>query len=288
MTTTRFRSRLVLLAFAFTAACGGPRIVADPGEPAAPDAGRTLRVMSYNIKAGNRDLMRIAEVIRGVDPDLVGLQEVDVHFSRRSDFVDQATALAEALGMHVRFAHIYDLPPLTEGAPNRRYGGALLSRYPIVSFENRITPRLSTVEEEPAPKPRPGILDAVVRVGDTEIRVLNAHLDYRPDPSVRKMQVEAILGFLGTPDRPTLLIGDLNAKPDAEELQPLFAVLHDAWAGQSDPGHTFPSDAPVRRIDYVLHSEHFRVESARVLPTEASDHRPVVVELRLGPNDIIP
>ena len=285
MTRARLSPRLLLLALAFTAACGGPG--EDSAADATPDGERALRVMSYNIKAGNRDLMRIAEVIREADPDLVGVQEVDVHFSARSDFVDQATALAEALGMHVRFAHIYDLPPQTEGAPNRRYGGALLSRYPIVSFENRITPRLSTVEEEPAPKPRPGILDAVVRVGETEVRVLNAHLDYRPDPSVREMQVEAILGFLDEPDRPTLLIGDLNARPEAEELQPLFEVLRDAWAGQEGPGHTFPSDTPERRIDYVLHSAHFTVDDAQVLETEASDHRPVLVEMRLAPGGVV-
>jgi len=45
-----------------------------------------LRVMSYNIAAGHGDLNRIAGVISEEDPDVVGLQEVDVYWSDRSGF----------------------------------------------------------------------------------------------------------------------------------------------------------------------------------------------------------
>jgi endonuclease/exonuclease/phosphatase family metal-dependent hydrolase len=57
--------------------------------------------------------------------------------------------------------------------------------------------------------------------------------------------------------------------------------LHDAWIGAAGPGLTYPADAPTERIDYVLVSPHFRVRSASVPVTEASDHRPVVVDLEL-------
>ncbi len=276
--------RLRLLALlAFAAACAAPAGARrqDATTAARAAAPLTLRVMTYNIHAGTGGLDTIAAVIRAATPDVVGLQEVDVHFSARSGFADQARALADALGMHVRFAHIYELAPQQAGAPPREYGGALLSRYPVRAFRNHVMPRLSTVEEESEPKPRPGFLEAIVDVDGIEIRVFDTHLDYRGDPRVRRMQVAATLDILGADDRPTVFVGDLNARPDAPELQPLLARLHDAWRGRPDPGFTFPADAPDRRIDYILHSAHFEVTAADVLDTTASDHRPVVAELRL-------
>ncbi|NLG63664.1 MAG: metal-dependent hydrolase [Candidatus Cloacimonetes bacterium] len=238
-----------------------------------------LRVMTFNIRAGNGDLDGIARVIRDAAPDIVGLQEVDVHFSSRSGFVDQASTLAGALEMEVRFAHIYELEPDSAGRPPRRYGVAMLSRYPVLEFRNHELHRLSTVEEEPAPRPRTGFLEAILDVEGTRVRFFNTHLDYRPDPALRTTQVEETLAILGETRMPTLLIGDLNARPDAAELQPLLAFLHDAWRDQPAPGHTFPSDAPDRRIDYILHSDHFEVQRVEVLETTASDHRPVVADL---------
>ena len=250
----------------------------------APDAARapiTLRVMTFNIRAGNGNLDGIANVIRDAAPDIVGLQEVDVHFSRRSNFADQANTLARTLGMHVRFAPIYELPPDSAGRQTRRYGVAMLSRYPVLEFRNHALHRLSTVEEEPAPTPRTGFLEALLDVNGTHIRFFNTHLDYRADPALRHTQVAETLAILGRIDMPTLLIGDLNAQPHAAELQPLLDTLHDAWTRESAPGYTFPADAPQRRIDYILHSAHFRVRVVDVPVTTASDHRPVVADLLL-------
>src|SRR5437016_6753857 len=84
-----------------------------------------LRVMTYNIRSGNGDLGGTAAAIRASAPDLVALQEVDVHWAERSNFVDQATALGQQLQMQVRFAPIYQLPGAPQ-APLREFGVALL------------------------------------------------------------------------------------------------------------------------------------------------------------------
>ena len=47
-----------------------------------------LTVMSYNIAAGFGDIDAIATVIAQANPDVVGLQEVDVHWGDRSGFID--------------------------------------------------------------------------------------------------------------------------------------------------------------------------------------------------------
>ncbi len=239
-----------------------------------------LRVMTYNIRSGNGDLARTADVIRAQAPDIAALEEVDVHWADRSAFADQATELASRLGMQARFAGIYRLPG-APGAPPREFGVALLTRLPVLSFRNDTITRLSTQEANPVPAQMPGLLDAELDAHGTRVRVFVTHLDYRRDPSVRVQQVSDMLRYIGSSTMPTLLLGDLNASPDAPELQPLLARLHDLWDASRGPGFTYPADVPRERIDYVLASPGFRVRDVRVIDTQASDHRPVVADLAL-------
>jgi len=235
--------------------------------------------MTYNIASGRGDLAKTVEAIRASAPDVVALQEVDVHWHTRSNFEDQAALLGERLGMQVRFAHIYDMPGATPNAPSREFGVALLSKFPIVGFTNHRITRLSTQQEGVPPTPMPGFLEAQLDVHGSRVRVFDTHTDYRGDPAVRRVQVREMLAIIGDVSTPTLLFGDLNATPNASELQPLLGKLQDSWLASTDSGLTYPAEKPVKRIDYVLVSRHFRVRSARVPVTEASDHRPVVVDL---------
>jgi len=228
-------------------------------------------VATYNIQYGAAGLEKIAEDLRGLNADIIVLQEVDVHWHQRSNFVDQASELAKQLGVDVRFAPIYRLPG-DSGRPMREFGVALLSKYRIVSFRNDSLTRLSTQEANPVPTLMPGLLNVVVNVGGKRINVLTAHLDYRADPAVRRAQVADILRVVSD-TMATILAGDFNAPPDAEELQPLFKRLDDVWES-TDPGYTYPAAAPTKRIDYILVSRLWTVQ-ARVIPGTASDHRPV-------------
>ena len=233
--------------------------------------------MTYNIHAGHGDVDRTAATIRGLSPDIVGVEEVDVHWAERSGFVDQADRLGHSLGMAVRFAHIYELPGASDSAPKREFGIALLSRYPIVAWQNDTLTRLSTQMENPVPTRMPGLLAATIDVHGTRVRVFVTHLDYRKEPSVRRTQVGEMLATIGAVDAPTLLLGDMNAPPDAAELQPLFARLRDSWPTTAGPGFTYPADTPIERIDYVLVSPNGKVDTAFVpVVPAASDHRPVV------------
>ena len=251
-----------------------------------------LRLMTYNIAAGHGDLAAIVAAIRTERPDIVALQEVDVNWSERSGFADQAAVLGAALGMHVRFGPIYRMPTVTdsaaaaqpaEQAPVREFGLAILSRAPIVDFTNHLLPRLSTQTAETEPRLLPGFLEAVIDLGGgLRLHVFNTHLDYRADPRVRVQQVAAMLTVLSERPAALVLMGDLNAPPDASELQPLLARVRDAWSAGHGPGFTFPADSPDRRIDYILHSAHIQMRNVRVTDARASDHRPVVADVLLN------
>lgn len=263
--------RILFLAAAI-AGCGHLQ----PRESAVP-----LRVLTFNIRSGNGDLARTAETIRTLTPDIVGLQEVDVHWSERSRFEDQARLLGEMLGMQVRFAPIYSLPGADSTKPSREFGVAVLSRYPIAGWSNDTLTRLSTQTQNSVPSPAPGLLEATIEFNGSVVRVFNTHLDYRSDPGVRKQQVAEMLAYIGNASEPTLVFGDMNAGPEAPELQPLLQRLRDTWQATDGPGFTYPAEEPARRIDYVLASAHFRVRAATVPVTSVSDHRPVLVDLLL-------
>ncbi|MBA2669627.1 MAG: endonuclease/exonuclease/phosphatase family protein [Gemmatimonadetes bacterium] len=251
-----------------------------PSADELADQAVSVRVMSFNIAAGHGDLPRIAEVIRASGAEIVGLQEVDVHWGDRSGFVDQATWLAGALDMGVFFAPIYTFPPADGRLDERKYGLAILSRHPIAAATNHSLSRLSTQSDAAVPVPLPGFPCARIEIGGSAVQVCNTHLDYRSDPATRRLQVGEMIRIIGEGSQPVLLLGDLNAEPDATELGPLFHRLRDAWHSVGN-GFTYPADTPIKRIDYILASPHFTIDAVKVLISDASDHRPVVADLTL-------
>jgi endonuclease/exonuclease/phosphatase family metal-dependent hydrolase len=253
-----------------------------------------LTVASYNIHAGAGednvfDLERTARAIKALDADIVGLQEVDVHWGDRSQWLDTIAELAGKLGMYPAFAPIYDLDPAAVGQPRRQYGVGVLSRFPVVRVENHPITRLSTQDPNPVPAPAPGFLEVEVDVRGRRLHVYCTHLDYRGDPTVRRMQVADTVRILSQDRRQDLqiLVGDFNAEAAAPELSGLWTRLTDSWTAAPETvggPNTYPAVAAVKRIDFVTVGKGLSVRSAEV-PAEvpvaeaASDHRAIVAHL---------
>lgn len=244
------------------------------------------KVATFNMQAGSGvdgkyDLDRIADTLSGIDADIIGLQEVDVHWGSRSNNEDTIRILAEKLHMHAYFAPIYDFDPEMDGAPRRQFGVGILSKHPIVQAENHEIMRLSTQNTEPIPEPAPGFLQADIDIDGAIVSFFVTHLDYRPDPYVRIMQISDMLRIMSASNY-SVLMGDMNANPDAKELSPLFEKFQDVWEIQGDdPGYTYPSNNPSKRIDYIFASKRMQVNTSKTIDTGASDHKPVAAEMTL-------
>jgi endonuclease/exonuclease/phosphatase family metal-dependent hydrolase len=268
-----------------------PAAAADsPDATAASSASAVpLRIATYNIHAGAGednvfDLDRQAAALRALDADVIGLQEVDVHWGARSQDRDVARELADRLGMQVSFAPIYSLDPTAAGQPRREFGVAVLSRYRIRSAVNHDVTRLSTQDPNPVPAPAPGFGEVTLKVHGVPLQVFVTHLDYRADPAVRTAQVADTRRIMaaerdGRPGARQVLLGDFNAAPAAPELAPLWQELRDSGPAT---GGTYPAGTPVNRIDYVAVGAGITVRDVTI-PAEAaaSDHRPVVADVRL-------
>ncbi|WP_457034161.1 endonuclease/exonuclease/phosphatase family protein [Kitasatospora sp. P5_F3] len=242
-----------------------------------------LDVLSFNIRHGLGtdgvlDLDRTARVIRSSGADVIGLQEVDRHFGERSDWGDQATALAELLGYHLAFGANIDLEPPAPGRPRIQYGTAVLSRHPIVRWDNTHLFRSPGEEQR-------GLLHAEIDVHGVAVHVYSAHLELFSETD-RVRQAEQVVELIGATG-PAVLLGDFNATPRAAEIATVRASFTDAWTafGGSEPV-TFPAEAPEECIDYVFVGRGVRpLWTAVVLDDPvASDHLPVLARLSVGPD----
>jgi endonuclease/exonuclease/phosphatase family metal-dependent hydrolase len=239
------------------------------GNLAAQARVRALRVVTYNIHHGlgtdqELNLGRIADVLRGAQPDIVSLQEVDVR-TRRTFREDQAAALGNQLDMYVGFgkATSYD---------DGDYGNCILSKSPIEEFQ---THPLTTIAGH---EPR-CVAVARIRVGGIGpvIQFLSTHLDHASE-GVRMDQAHS-LGKVAAklPRQPMILAGDMNAEPDSKTLRRLLGSWTDS--GPEKGGFSFPAVNPSSRIDYVLYrnAPGWKVREQRVIEQSiASDHRPVL------------
>jgi len=258
-------------------------VSAEPGRRARPAP--TVRVMTYNVHRCvglDRRLApeRIAEIIAAEEPDVVALQELDVG-RRRTRRVDQAHVIAQELEMAFHFQAAYRLA-------EEAFGDAIMSRLPMRLVHAGQLPRGLTNGRR---EPRRGALWVAVEAGGCELQVLNTHLSLFA--KARLVQTETLLGpeWLAHPDcrAPVVLCGDFNAVPSSpvcRRLRERFKDVQIAVNGRRRPRKTWMSRVPLLRIDHVFVDFLTEVVSADVVDGElarvASDHLPLVVELRPG------
>lgn len=98
----------------------------------------------------------------------------------------------------------------------------------------------------------------------------------------RRVGMERLRARLATLEGPTIVMGDFNLPADSAWFDPLRATHLNAfeatgrgWAG------TWPVFAPVLQLDHVWVSREAEVVQARHGWSTRSDHRPVIVDVRL-------
>jgi endonuclease/exonuclease/phosphatase family metal-dependent hydrolase len=130
-----------------------------------------------------------------------------------------------------------------------------------------------------------GLLQLVLEVNGRQLLFMNTHLDYRPNDAERLLNVEEIKRVTKQyGDLPMIVCGDFNDTPGSRVHQKMTEVFMDCWerAGQGD-GFSYSSDKPRKRIDYVfVSSEALLIPLKAWAPhSDASDHLPLVVEMRM-------
>ena len=227
-----------------------------------------LVIATYNVHRcvgsdGRRDPDRVAAVIRELDADVIGLQEVDSRPSVEAG-LDQVAYLAEATGL-------VGIAGVTRQHDQGDYGNALLTRHPVCQLRRL---DLSVPRREPR-----GAIEAEIEVDGVGCTVIVTHLGLKRRERRRQLAQLVADCFLRRERRPTVLLGDLNEWSGAgrvlHRLPPGFA-----WRAAA----SFPAWLPLLALDGMVAYPGAALASvgahASRLARRASDHLPVRGELR--------
>lgn len=232
----------------------------------------TVRMMTFNIHAGHdASLLKIALLIKQLQPDFVALQEVDcgTHRShaRHQNDRDFVTELAYHSGMMGLYAP-------TIRFSGGLYGIGLLSRHPYCHSRNIMLPNPNPEMEQRA------LLEAtyVLPTGDT-LDVACTHLEAF-DNDCREAQGEFLRQHFAATHHPTLIAGDFNAQPHEAVIA---QVMLPEWLDCTDRQPTYSTEKPQEKIDYIFArpTSRWRLVDTQVVNCHLSDHFPVIATLQL-------
>ena len=240
-------------------------------EPAV-GAGFPVRVMTYNLHQGfdvhgRHGMEELARIIEDQDPDIIALQEVSrgmghQRFRRYARLALAASRNGLRVGSGSRFGVGQRGP---QPVPRSLSSGT--TRCPTTA-RSSLTGRFLTAEVD-------------VGGGETLVVIATHFHAGDGDSAVRVPQARAVLEAVDS-DRTTVLLGDLNARPDHPEMLLITSAgLNDTFvaSGTSGDGLTSPADAPTERIDYVWASPDLKVRDFLIPHSLASDHFAVAITL---------
>ncbi|MCT2594134.1 endonuclease/exonuclease/phosphatase family protein [Streptomyces sp. N2-109] len=216
-----------------------------------------FRVLTANLQYGQATEALLREVQRE-RPQLVSVQECE------------STCVEALRGAELREAYPHRVITEAGGAG----GSALLSTYPLHTRT-----------------PVPGQLtmpSAVAEIGGREVRIQVAH-PMPPEPSSMgawKRELGNLRDWAARGDQPRVIAGDFNATQDHAAFRDILETgLRDAarLQGQSrTPTWPTATSPPLgAQIDHVLLSRHFEAADAQFLDLPGSDHRGLLVDLKM-------
>jgi endonuclease/exonuclease/phosphatase family metal-dependent hydrolase len=236
--------------------------------------------MTFNMHHGRGtdkklSLERIAEVIQESQADLIGLNEVDRHFSKRSNYMNQVSWLAKHLKMNQAFGETVTLQAKGSTVV-RQYGNAFLSRYPIALEKNHSFTVGSGITEGRS------LLEIQVQLDKQLLKVYVTHLSL--NPFIHKKQTDFIVEKTRGSSHPIVIMGDWNMRPGAKAWKRMTRYFADVGevVGKG-VCYTFPSFRPKLQLDYIFVSHDIHISSVEVIKKipAASDHLPLKATLLL-------
>jgi len=255
--------------------------------PTLDDALFSFKVMTVNTHKGFTALNRkfilheLRDAVRAVSADVVFLQEVQGshgrHLTRVANWPEapQYEFLADSLWPQFAYGRnaVY---------PHGHHGNAVLSKYPIVHYENHDV-SISGPE-------RRGLLHVVMRVPDRDTRDIHAicvHLSL--SEAHRRKQLDMLCQMVRNEvpdDAPLVIAGDFNDwRRRAHRILERGAGVHEVFVkahGQS--ARTFPARFPVLQLDRI-YVRNARGHAPWVLPrkpwSHLSDHSPLAAQISL-------
>ena len=207
------------------------------------------------------NLQRIINFIGSINPDIVALVEVDSG-SYRSNYVCQAQTIADSLGYNYVVESKYENDSLVHRLPVlKQQSNALLTKQSIENFHFHYFEH--------------GVKRLVLQMDLRTIAIFIVHLSlkYRH----RQHQLEQLHALTEEIDKEVIIAGDFNTFWGSRELNLFLSATQLKSANLLNaPSH--PSHAPLRQIDFILHSAGIRIDNFYIPDVRLSDHSPLVCD----------
>ncbi len=243
-----------------------------------------LRVASYNIQHGvgmdqKLDYKRIADVLHGINPDVVAVQEVD-SMTRRTDNTYSLGEIADHMSYYASYAPAISF----DGG---KYGIGILSRKRPIRLEQHALPGREEAR--------------TLLVAEFDDYVFAAtHLSLTEADLMASLSI--IKDIAKKCSKPFIIAGDLNALPDS----PFIKQLEKKFYICNHKGKSWPADDPKECLDYIAvykrHNDAHQPKTGKkgkkkhrqnvgepavmlhseVVNTLASDHRPIFTDIILA------
>jgi endonuclease/exonuclease/phosphatase family metal-dependent hydrolase len=215
---------------------------------------------------GNQNVLPdITAFIKSMDPDIVGLIEVDTG-SIRSRKVNQAETIASDLRMNSSYEIKYGARSLNQLLPIvRKQGNAFLAAHRVhgETFHYFDT----------------GIKRLIIELEMDEFSVYLVHLSlkYRH----RHLQLRKLYDLIEGTRKPVIVAGDFNTFWGENEIY-LFMRAAGLQSANTQSLPSYPSRAPRKELDFVLYQEGIRVTNFEIPQVRYSDHLPLVCDFEIG------
>jgi endonuclease/exonuclease/phosphatase family metal-dependent hydrolase len=212
-----------------------------------------------HLKNTGKNLEQISDFIHSVDPDIVGLVEVDSG-SFRSGKDNQAELIAEGLNYHHVFESKYYENSMAQKVPvlNKQGNAVLLNQafcYTRVHYFSV------------------GVKRLVIEVGLADVVIFLVHLSLKFRH--RQYQLAELYSMIRAADRPVIVAGDFNAFWGSKELQLFLAAANLETAnGLGEP--SYPSRSPKKQLDFIFHSPEIYTTGFEIPAVRLSDHAPLI------------
>jgi len=216
------------------------------------------------LKNTNGNLQKIVDFIKPLNPDIIGLIEVDAG-SFRSEKNNQAESIAHELQHYHVYPSKYSIDSVAQKVPLlNKQGNAVLTNQEIVSqnfhyFNNGVKRLVIELELE-----------------DFSIFLVHLSIKFRH----RQYQLQDLHNIVKKINRPVIVAGDFNVLWGDRELQ-LFLAATDLHSANSNGQPSHPSRAPRRQLDYIFHSPEIKVTNFQIPQVKFSDHSPLVCDFEI-------
>ena len=216
-------------------------------------------------KHTNGNLKKILDFIKSVNPDIIGLIEVD-----SGSFRSEKNNQAEAIAWELQHEHIY----------RSKYSDSSMARkVPLLNKQGNAIVTNQEIMSQKFHYFREGVKRLVIELELAEFAIFLVHLSIKFRH--RHYQLQDLHDMIKNVDKPYILAGDFNVLWGDRELQ-LFLSATGLKNANSNGQPSHPSRSPRRQLDYIFHSPQIQITDFQIPRVKFSDHTPLVCEFELA------